>query len=527
MSNLMFIILVITPLIWTSHINHYFNVLQQHYYSNKRLIKILKNNFNSEKFYKKLSFLGLIFCLGIALITLLNPQYAMLTIFMVMICYYYFTKEKSFYIIPLKFTSRVKRLYLITIFLMELLLFFGLKLPFSQTTSYLFVIFFISLILPILIIFANSLISPIEYFIKQKYLSKAKRKLKEVPDLKIIGITGSFGKTTTKNILNNILSNKYQVIATPKSFNTVNGISKTINEQLNKLTQVFIAEMGVDSLKGMDKHLKFLKPNYAIINNVGNMHLATFKNVDNVLKEKIKLAYAISSNGVVVLNNDNEYLSKINTDKIKAKIVTFGIEKEADVMAKNIKYTTEGSKFDLCIQDEVYKVSISLLGRHNVENTLSAIALAKEFEIDIPDIVKSLKFLKPIPHRLEIVKEDNITFLDDSYNSNFIGFKNALEILKGYKDYRILITPGMIELGNESDNLNYKLCPFIKDSVDEVIFIKNGIVDSIIKGLEELEYDNFKIFNSFKEAKNYVKEKYVEQKVVVLIENDLPDSYIK
>lgn len=527
MSNLMFVIMVLSPLIWTSHINHYFNVLQQHYYSNKRLIHYLKSNYNSEKFYKKLSFLGLSFCLGIALITLLSPKYAMLTIFMVMICYFYLTKENKFYIIPLKFTSRVKRLYLTTIFLMELFLFLGLKLPFSETTSYLFVIFFISLILPLLIIFANLTVSPIEYFIRQKYLSKAKRKLKEVPDLKIIGITGSFGKTTTKNILNTILSNKYQVIATPKSYNTVNGISKTINEQLNKLTQVFIAEMGVDNLKGMDKHLKFLKPDYAIINNVGNMHLATFKNVENILKEKSKLAYAISSNGVVVLNNDNEYLNKINTDKIKAKIVTFGIEKEANVMAKNLKYTIEGSKFDLCMGEETFKVSIPLLGKHNIENTLSAVALAKELGIETIDIVKSLKFLKPIPHRLEIVKEDNITFLDDSYNSNFIGFKNALEIVKGFKDYRILITPGMVELGEESYNLNHNLCPFIKDSVDEVIFIKNEIVPSIIKGLEELEYENYQVFASFKEAKNYVKEKYAEQKIVVLIENDLPDSYIK
>ena len=527
MNNFMLIIIILTPLIWVSHINYYLNILQQHYYYNSRLIQILKSNFNSEKYYKKISFLGLTFCLGIALITLLNPNYAMLVIFMLMTSYFYLTREKSFSIIPLKITKRVKRLYFIIFLIIEILLFLGFKMPFTDTTNYLFLIFVISLILPLVIIISNYIALPIENIIKTKYLNRAKRKLKETPDIKIIGITGSYGKTTTKNILYDILSSRYQVVATPKSFNTVNGISKTVNEQLNKLTQIFIAEMGVDNLGGMDKHLKFLKPKYAIINNIGYMHLATFKNIDNILKEKIKLAYSLPNDGVVVINNDNEYLSKINTDKIKAKIVTFGIEKEADLMAKNIQFTHEGTRFDLLYKEETYKVVIPLIGKHNVENTLAAISLSVELGVEISDIVKSLKFVKPIPHRLEIVKEDNITFLDDSYNSNSIGFKNALDILKGFKDYRVLITPGMIELGEESYNLNHQLAPFIKDSVDEVILINNSVIDAIKTGLEEMEYTNIKIFNSFKEAKAYVKEKFMDKKVVVLIENDLPDSYIK
>jgi len=527
MTNLMVIILILSPLIWVTYINYLFNILQQHYYSNGRLIKVLKSNFNSEKYYKKMAFLGIIFCLGIALITLLSPSSAMLTIFMLMISYFYINRENKFIIVPLKITPRIKRLYFVVLLILESILFLGLKMPFAEITNYLFTLFILSLVLPVIVIISNTLSFPVEISIKRKYLNKAKNKIKEIPDLKIIGITGSYGKTTTKNILYNILSSRYQVVATPKSFNTVNGISKTVNEELNRLTQVFIAEMGVDSLGGMEKHLKFLKPKYAIINNIGNMHLATFKSVENVLKEKMKLAYAIDQTGVVVLNNDNEYISQINFANIKAKIVTFGIEKEADVMAKNIKFNSEGSKFDLCLKDEVYKVAIPLIGRHNIENTIASIALALELGVEINNIVKSLKFLKPIPHRLEIVKEDNITFLDDSYNSNFVGFKNALEIIKGFKEYKVLITPGMVELGEESYNLNKQLCPFIKDSVDEVIFIRNEVIKAMEEGLEELEFSNIKVFDSFKDARMYVKEKYNENRVVVLIENDLPDSYIK
>jgi len=418
----------------------------------------------------------------------------------------------------LKYTPRIKR-FLIIYCLLVSLLYIGL--PFSYLKSFLLIN---CSILPLLIT-AHYISILLENIIMFFYIKNAQ---KIVKDKKIIGITGSYGKTSSKNILYDMLESLCNVSKTPKSYNTKVGIVKSIRENVNKFDDVFICEYGVDRKRGMDKLLKIVKPNISLITEVGPQHLLTFKNITNIKKEKIKLAKILKSDEVAVINNDNRHLSS-EIKKIKCKVITYGIESNSEIRAKNIKVDKNGSSFDLYINDKkIKRLHINLLGKHNILNTLGAIGVLKALNMNLNKVDELVKNVKPVKHRLELKEINGIKAIDDSFNSNQVGFKNAIDVLSLMKEKRIVITPGIIEQGPNSYKINYELGKYMYGKVDLVILVeKNSFI--IKEGLINSGFNPKKIIEKkdFLEAWNYVKENIKEENKIILIENDLPSIYLR
>ncbi len=427
--------------------------------------------------------------------------------------------------LPLKFTSRVIRTISI-----DYLLYIIVQIV-SFTKNYnIIVLALMSFILlhPFILLFVNLLLQPVEKHIFNKYKKQAISKLNRMPDLRIIGITGSYGKTSTKLVLNSVLSAKYKGFCTPGSFNTPNGNIMTINAENDIFNEYFISEMGAKKEGEIKEICDIVHPKYAIITKIGEAHLEFFKSIENICNTKFELVESLGKDGVAILNKDDPYQKNYKI-KNKCNVIWIGIKTSADVMAKNIKITNEGTTFDVYFAKEDHSVTVStvLLGQKNVYNILAACALGHYFGLSDKELVLGVKRIAPISHRLEVRNVQNTTIIDDSYNSNPEGSKTALEVLSLMEGCKYIITPGMIELGEKQYELNKEFGKEIAKVCDKVYLIGKNQTKPIQDGLTDAKYsfDNVKIFNQFKEAYNDIIKTSGNKKSVILIENDLPDSF--
>ena len=348
--------------------------------------------------------------------------------------------------------------------------------------------------------------------------------------LKVIGITGSYGKTSSKNILNHVLSSKYITRPTPKNLNTPYGLMITINNYLDRFDEVLIAEMGAYVNGEIKEICDFVHPKYGIITVIGEAHLETFKTRDNICQTKFELIESLPEDGACVLNLDDPYqVNYVNNSlKNKVKILWIGINNSKALFnAINIKCDRKGTNFDIVYLDNEYHVETKLLGLHNVYNILASFALGVELKVPIQDMLVKIKSLAPIEHRLEIKKLNNITMIDDAYNSNPIGAKNALDVLGMMKGLKVVVTPGMVELGKKEDTLNYEFGKQISLVADKVILVGEEKTKAIKKGLIDSNYneENILILNRVVDAYKELEKLVGEKEVFALFENDLPDIY--
>ena len=431
---------------------------------------------------------------------------------------------------PLVVTKRIKRL----IFTISLLYLIPLVFYFIDTSNRNIIFLTLAIMTSInyLIVYvANVLNHPLERIIYHKFERSAKKKLASMTDLKVIGITGSYGKTSCKNILNDILNVKLNCLATPKSLNTFNGLMITVNNTLSKFDDCFIAEMGAYVKGEINGLCKLVNPKYGIITSIGTAHLETFGSEKNIQEGKMELIEYLPSDGVGVLNKDDE---KQKNYKIKnknhAKILWIGIdEKDVDVRASNIKCSHKGTTFDITFDGDKTKYSFEtkLLGKHNVYNILSAIALGKEFGLSIKELQQGVKKVEPVEHRLEIKKLGGFYQIDDAYNSNPVGAKSALDVLNMMDGTKVVVTPGMIELGSKEKELNKEFGRQIAKVADYVILVGEKQTKPIKDGLLEEKYNEKKIFvlNDVRDAYKMIKDLKDKEDLYALFENDLPDTY--
>ena len=370
---------------------------------------------------------------------------------------------------------------------------------------------------------------PLERMIYFHYKNKAQSKLKSMTNLKIIGITGSYGKTSSKNILSEVLNVRYNALPTPRNLNTFNGLLMTVNNHMDKFTEIFIAEMGAYVRGEIAALCRLIKPKYGILTSIGTAHLESFGSQENIQKGKFELIESLPSDGFGILNGDDP-LQKNYKLKNKVKIIWIGIDnKDVDVRATNIKCSSKGTEFDVVFKakKKKYHFETKLLGKHNVYNILSAIACGKEFDIEIDELIQAVKKVKPVEHRLELKKLGNFYQIDDAYNSNPIGAKNACDILGKMPGMKIVVTPGMIELGEKEYEYNMKFGEQISEVADEVILIGEKRTKPIREGLMTKGFDKDKIivFNDVRDAYPYIRKKATNKEVYALFENDLPDTF--
>jgi len=380
------------------------------------------------------------------------------------------------------------------------------------------------------IILANAINRPLEMAITRWYYNDAKRRLRSMPHLKIIGITGSFGKTSTKHFLYRILSEKYNVVMTPGNFNTTLGVVRTVREHLKPHHEVFIVEMGAKQSGDIKEICDLVCPTMGIITSVGEMHLETFGSVESVARTKFELIDALPAGGVGVVNIDSEAAYRhLKNNNIKA--LTYSIENtEADYRATNIAYSATETSFALSHGgrvDEGYATHI--LGRGNILNITAALAIAEHLGVSVDACRRAVKQIEQVEHRLSMRRNGGITILDDAYNSNPTGARMALEVLRDFatEGKKYVVTPGFVEMGSKQYDNNRVFGSDIAHANPDGVYVVNEVNrEAITQGLADGGYDKAKVaaVASFQEAMAALQPQ-LKVGDVVLYENDLPDSF--
>lgn len=429
---------------------------------------------------------------------------------------------------PLKYTKRMTRLvivYTILVLIFSLLaLYVGYRfIPYLSFG----LIGVVPLMLPFIVFLSYFITYPIEKLISNSYIKKAKKKLQGIKNLKVIGITGSYGKTTVKNILGTILSQKYKVCMSPSSFNTPLGLAKTILSNLSENDEIFIAEMGAKQQHDIEELCEMVHPEIAVITGIGNQHLLTFGSTEMILQTKGELAKWVTENGgQLFVNTDSDGTKTLVKNYQNAITVSISDDKSG-LVAKNIETTKDGSIFDLEYNGKTVKCHTILLGNHNISNILLASIVALKLGMTLEEISGQIEKLVTIPHRLEIVKSSSTyTIIDNAYNSSVEGSKASIDVLAKFEGKKFVITPGLVELGGEQFNSNFEFGMNLASVADIVIIDSTVNFDAISSGLIYAGFDESKIIQvgNLNQAVLMLNT-LASSGDVVLFENDLPDNY--
>ena len=385
------------------------------------------------------------------------------------------------------------------------------------------------ILLPLFVPLVHYILIPLESLIRLRYICKAKKKLAKRTDLVRIGITGSYGKTSVKYILNKMLGEKFNVCMTPHSFNTPMGLTKVVLKYLKPENQILIAEMGAKQVGDVDYLCKLIKPQHAIITGVGNQHYETFGSEGNIAKAKNELVLALPETANVVFNCDSEKCGELYKNcKLKNKF-SVSLGEKSCISAENVEFSVNGIEFDLVDGDSIIKCETALLGKHNLLNILMSACLATKLGVSLEQIANAITDLEPISHRLEPIKNGNVVVLDDAYSSNEEGAKTAVEVLSLFKKYiKICITPGIVELGEKENQVNQDLGKNLGEVCDFVIIVNKVNEQSLKSGIlkTKIKPENVLFAENLEQAKQKLKEiMKPNEKYVVLFGNDLPDNY--
>jgi len=384
---------------------------------------------------------------------------------------------------------------------------------------------------PLTTVLANLVLSPIQNAINRTYLRRAKNRLRDVTPL-VIGITGSYGKTSTKYLLEHLLTNHRRVLKTPLSYNTMMGVCRVINESLAADCEVFIAEMGAYRRGDIKELSEFVHPTIGILTAIGPQHLERFKTIDSIQATKYELIEALPASGVAIFNNDDPRCRALADCTTHVRVMRYGLnttEQTLDLWAENIAMGSEGLSFTMAGQDgRCIDVRTMLLGHHNVLNILGASCAALAIGIPLADLAKAIHDLPPVPHRLQLLDNGSgVTVIDDSYNSNPIGAMEALEVLASFTSgQRILVTPGMVELGPLEGQLNEELGEKAAAVCDYVVLVGVERTKPLVAGLQAKNFpsEKIRVVRDLKGA-TIVLPTIVGAGDTVLFENDLPDLY--
>ena len=427
---------------------------------------------------------------------------------------------------PLVYTKRVIRLC-ITLTLIEAVI-LVVCICFCANRLLLSLLLFLSYaLLPFLILAANYINKPVEKGINRKFINQARSMLAAMPDLKVIGITGSYGKTSVKYYLSTLLRAKYDVLMTPENYNTTLGVVRTIRENLRATHEVFVCEMGARNVGDIREICDLVHPQYGVVTAIGEQHLESFKSLNNIQKTKFELPNSLPEDGMAFLNGDDENIKSVAYSRPH---MTYGLQNGNGYHASDIEVTEKGTSFCVKTPDgQTQAFTTRLLGRHNVLNITGAIAVAHSMGIDLKALAMQVKKLDGVPHRLQLLHNGQNLIIDDAYNSNPNGTKVALETLSFFKDsVKILVTPGMVELGEKQDLYNRRFGEDAAAVCDYIILVGRKQTQSIKAGALSKGFpaDRLVVTDGIREAFDEIaKINTGDRQKVTLLENDLPDNF--
>lgn len=399
---------------------------------------------------------------------------------------------------------------------------------------------------PLILVLANALLDPFEKNLQEGFANEARAILGKVHPF-VIGITGSYGKTSSKVLLTDILNSVSPTFTTPRSINSYMGVTREIRERMKPQHKYAVIEMGAYYTGSIKRMCTLTPPNAAIVTAVGAMHLERFGSQENVFKAKSELPEALPKDGILVINGDYEYCRKMAENHKDKRVFIYGLEEtngHLDAYMFDLEPTDKGTNFSIRWQGQVYTGSTSLLGKPMLSNALATFTMACVLGLNPELVLAVIKNVKTESNRLEPQRaaiaslqavrngkpprDGNILRLNDAYNSNPQGFKGALEVLQRVAGKRkVLVTPGMIELGERQFEENKNCAKSAASFCDLVIVVGGTNKQALVEGLNEggLSAEKLKQVDSMREALNFLAEEYCIDGDVVLIENDLPDLY--
>ena len=494
MSNSIFVIFLICEIILLVDTIRIFQL------NNYKLI------FNTKSLYFALTFL--LTALPYIISFVLKLEFIFAEIILIGLWSIYLIIQNIFKRQKIVFTNRAIRLITLSIILLVSISVIVYK--FARGALFINVI-----VIPFLIVISNYINSPIEKYINHRFIKKAKHSLFLKNPL-VIGITGSYGKTSVKNILTQLLSIKYKVLMTPKSYNTLMGVCLSINNLLDQ--EIFIVEMGARRRGDISKICKFVNPKIGVVTGLAKQHLKTFKNIENIYLAKKELQQSDCIEAMFY-NDLNNYLNKMKNEFHNS----IGI---IDMEYKLLGFDGEYQEFQFLLNNNTYTAKTKLIGVHNIENLLLCIKIATYLNVDILDIIEKIKTIESISNRCEVKHLDNnITLIDDSYNANIDGCISTLDFLNKFSGRKVVFAQGIVELGKDQYIENKTLGNKMAQIIDIAILL--GVNKKAIQeGLIEKGFDKDKIIclRSFNEINKTFKN-ILKEGDVVLIQNDLTDNY--
>lgn len=344
-------------------------------------------------------------------------------------------------------------------------------------------------------------------------LAKYKRELYNIP---IIAVTGSVGKTSTKDIIANVISQEYNVLKTEGNYNNHIGLPITLLK-LDNHTAV-VVEMGMNHLGEISVLSKIAKPTIAVITNIGTAHIGYLGSRENILKAKLEILEGLKENGTFIINNDNDLLNEWNKKNQNKNVITYGINNKSDYTGYNICKNIENSHFNIDINNNTYNIKVPVAGEHFIYNSLCAIAVGKQLGISEEKIEKGILEFKLSAKRMDLKKiKNNITVLEDCYNASYDSMKSSLEVISKYETARkIAVLGNMMELGEFTEELHSKVGEDVCKNKIDILITVGEFAENIAKKAQKLGMKDVYICKNNKEATEIL-EKIMQENDIILM----------
>ncbi|MGH2734628.1 MAG: UDP-N-acetylmuramoyl-tripeptide--D-alanyl-D-alanine ligase [Actinomycetota bacterium] len=385
------------------------------------------------------------------------------------------------------------------------------------------------LLAPQLLVLTDKLLSPVQRLVNARYERAARKKLEAIGPV-VIGVTGSFGKTSIKFAIEKLVAPAGRALATPGSYNTPMGVVRSVNENLTDAHRFFVVEMGAKQRGDIAELVVIARPTIGVLTAIGPAHLETFGSLDGVRKAKYELIEGLPDDGVAVMNSDDPEVRALAEATDRLRVVRYGIDPEGkpDVTASEIEVTARGTRFKLTDlrSGDTLSTRTSLLGRHAIANLLGAVAVVVETGRPLDELGAPISSLSPVEHRLQLIEgAGGVTVIDDAFNSNPAGSAAALEVLEAMPARRrVVVTPGMIELGELQAPANESFGEQAGRIADVLVVVARVNRAALVAGAERSSHARIVTVDSLDQAQRELQD-ILGPGDVVLFENDLPDQY--
>ena len=376
---------------------------------------------------------------------------------------------------------------------------------------------------------------PLDSFAKSRIIRKARRKLARLPNLKVVAITGSYGKTTIKAVLTSILTERFATLATPESVNTPIGIARFVLEKLSAETEVLVVEMGAYHMGDIRELCALTPPDVAVLTGINEAHIERFGSISNTVNAKFEIIRYAKKGGVAVLNVEDKRVRAEYAKNLAGHTAIFYGDTAGDTARyaiADIRFEPDGLRQSFSLTNahgEAYRLMTPLLGDYAPATLMGAVCVAETLGMTRAEITHGIAMARPVAHRLQPFNAaSGILVIDDSYNGNPDGAREAVRVLARFKNKRkIYVTPGLVEMGSRSAEIHRSIGTDLASVADIVILIKNSATGFIAEGLKAGEFKNQDIlwFNTAVEA-HAALPAILKSGDVVLFQNDWPDNYL-